>query len=217
MTTLATLRDEVYRSLGNRNDTDAQVWADRGINVGMIAYTLLNEPPECRTLGYGNAVAAGTVIVLSTQLTRHVRLERVYNNTGSCPVLFIPFRMWDLLYFPTSGNVQFYTLYGNSLYYKPLPTSTEQLYLYYFQLPARLDDSTDVYPFAMGEDFVLAFAKKWAWACLEEKEDSDMWSGLATDLALPEKLISDLRKYVREEWGYGADVSKALSKGTAED
>jgi hypothetical protein len=123
--------------------------------------------------------------------------------------------MWDLYPFPSSGYVQYYTLHGNTLYYKPLPASTEQLQLWYLQYPERLDDASDSYPFQGGEDFVLAFAKRWAWACQEEIDNDKMWSSISSDLALPEKVISDLRKYVREEWGYELDLSNALSKGSS--
>lgn len=216
MPTLDELRSEVYKAIGNRSGTDEQVWAARGINVGILAFALLTEPPECRTSGYGNAVLAGTVININTQLTRPIRLERVYNVTRSCPVLEVPFRMWDLLWLPTTGYVTYFTLHGYNMYYAPFPTGTEQLQMWYFQYPARLDDGADEYPFKGGEDFVLSFAKRWAWAQLEEKEDSEMWSTIANDLVLPEKLVSDLRKYTREEWGYESNVQRALQPGAAQ-
>lgn len=215
MTTLSTLRSEVYKSIGNRNDTDAQTWADRGVNAGMVAHCLLSEPPEARVSGSMTAVASGDPITITSDLIRPIRLERLYNTTGACFVGLIPLRMWDLYYFPTTGNVKYCALHGNTLYYKPYPSTDEVISVWYFQYPARLVNEDDVYPYQSGEDFTLAFAKKWTWACQEEKEDVDMWSGLASELALPDKLIADLRKYTREEWGYGVDISKALSKGAS--
>lgn len=214
MTTLGDLRSQVYASIGGRDDADAEMWADRGINAGMLAFALLTEPPECKTSGYGNALNTGVALDLTTQLTRHIRLDRVYNVTQSVPVQEVPFRMWDLYPLPTSGYVRYFALHGNTLYYKPTPAGTEQLQFWYFQYPARLDDSSDSYPFTAGEDFVLAFAKRWAWACQEEQEDAQMWAGLASDLLLPDKTVADLRKYMREEWGYESNLPGTVSEGT---
>lgn len=198
MTTFLEIQTELIANLGGRDDTDAIAAIKRGINAGIFAAAFTFEPPELRTTG--NLIATnGGGSVLITSLTRPLRIESVYNTTGSAPVYSLPYKMLEILWLPTSGNVQFYSMFGNSMYYKPDPTGNETLLTSYLQYPARLDDDSDLYPFNTAEDYVLVLATAYAFAFLEEGETSAMWAKLGETYGLPEAMVTKIRRVMRGE------------------
>jgi len=198
MATLKDLTDEIIRGLG-RSDSDAVEFARLGVNGGLYAAAILFEPPELKTSETGTAVNAGTAVDLSA-LTRLLRVDSVYNTTGSQEVFILPHSLLNVLYLPTTGNVNFYSIYGQSLYYRPLPTGDETLTIYFFSYPTRLYDNGDTFP--LGDhmrDFVLSFANAYAWANLEEVEDADMWLKINDKLGLPAATLTQVRRLMQKE------------------
>ncbi len=199
MTTLLDLTTIIQSNVARPGDVDAKAWAVRGINAGMYAAALMFEPPELRVVEDGTAVAAGTAVDLAT-LTRFLRVDEVYNATGSNRVWPLSFQQLQSLWLPSTGGVQYYALHGKSLYYKPLPSGNETLNIYHFSYPVRLSGDSDVFPLdSQHEEFVLSLGTAYTWACQEEVEDVGMWVGLADKFAIPEAQVTQIRRMLREE------------------
>lgn len=206
MTTLLDLTTIIQSNVARVGDEDAKAWAVRGVNAGMYTAALMFEPPELRTVANGTAVAAGTAIDL-TSLQRLLRVDEVYNDTGSQKVWPLNFQQLESLWLPTSGSVSFFALHGWSLYYRPLPFGNEILNIYYFGYPDRLDQDADVFPLhTQHEEFVMSFGTAYTWACLEELEDVDMWMKITDKLTIPEATITQIRRMLREEVPSGNNV-----------
>ncbi len=207
MTDFSTLYQEIQSSIGRESASDslAVTVSKRGVNVGLFAAAFLFEPPELRTTGDLTASNTQDYVALSG-LTRCYRVESVYNSTGSCHVYFLPYTQRQLLWLPTSGYVRFWSLYGNTLYYKPIPSSSETLSVSYFQYPTKLDADDDTFPFPTLEGYVLGIGTEYAWACLEEGESSQMWSKLADKYSIPETAVSLIRRQIGKEVSLGNNV-----------
>lgn len=196
------------------DDDDSVVLMKRGVNAGLITAALMYEPSELRTRTSVNTATDGTAIALTTDLTRYIRVEEIYNDTRQqrvWPLEFTEFEIFDL---PTSGYVTYYTLFGDSLYYKPHPSIVEALYIYYLQYPARLENDSDVVPLDMYQDFIMSLANMYTWAAKEEGEVVGIWNGISDKLHIPFATISKVRAIIREEAPVGDDIQRAISKGS---
>lgn len=198
MTTRLELTEEVLEAIGRPDDAAAKAYAVRGINAGIITVGLLFEPPELRTDGTLTALTTQNHVDMST-LTRLLRVDVVWNSTGSIHVWPLPFRLLQVLNLPSSGNVEYYSQFGNTMYYKPIPTVAETLNVFYVQQPARLTDDTDLYPFEMHEDVVLAIGIEIAFGFLEEDGMVGAWQKITDRLGVPQTAAVQIRKALREE------------------
>jgi len=200
MTDFLTLYQEVQDSIGrdSTSDTFAISIAKRGVNVALFAAALLFEPPELRTEEDLTALSTQDYVAISG-LTRSYRIESVYNETGSNHVYPIPYKMRDIYYLPTSGNVLFWSVYGNTLFYNPTPSSSETLNISHLQYPAALSSDGDAFPFPTLEGYVLSMATEYAWAALEEDESAQIWNRVSEKLSLPEGLGRKIRQLIARE------------------
>lgn len=214
MTTLLALNQEVQELIA-RDDTTAKTMITRGINAGIVAATILYEPPEQRTTS--NLTASnGVASVALSGLTRWLRIEEVYNSTGSNRVWPLSYHQLNSFYLPTSGNVIFYALYGGTMYYKPTPSQDETLNVYFLQYPARVSNDGDTLPLSYYEDFILSFSTAFAFASLEEGESEQIWERIAAQLNLPFSALTKVRSVMREELPSGNDLQRALSESSAQ-
>lgn len=202
MTTLLELENEVLEALGRPSDPTAKEYAKRGINAGVMLAGLLYEPPELRTNGNIVATNAQDYVSIST-LTRLHRVEKVYNTTGSNVVWPLPLSRLSVFPMPTSGNVKYYALHGNIMYYRPTPTGNETLNVYYLQHAARLTNDVDAYPFSMHEDFVLSIGVEMSFGFLEEDGMMGAWDKITERLGLPAQTAAKVRQALREEIDIG--------------
>lgn len=212
MTTLSDAQDALQIAHG-RSDTDSLSVYTQGLNAAILACALLYEPPELRTSGSLTATSSQNYVSIST-LTRPLRIEHIWNSTGSQRLWPLSLNELNILYLPTSGNVLYYALYGNVLHYRPQPSSNETLTVYFLQYPSRLQNAADVLPMAMYEDFIYAFASSFIWASFEEGESATIWSNIATQLNLPLSLMTSVRKAMRGEVPIDDDVQRTLQQGT---
>lgn len=207
--TLGTLKGEIFNAVARSDDVTAG-FAERGINVGIMLYAATHEPPELRTNGSLTALANGNALDL-TSLTRFLRIDRIYNATGSNEVYPLSFREIEVLWLPTSGYVQFYAVHGNALYYRPHPTGNEILTAYFLQYPARLADDDTEYPFSTGEDYALMIATAFTWLCFEEDEIGNVWAGLAERFNISQDILNTIRALLREEVRDEHNVRRAVA------
>lgn len=201
MTAFGTLYQEVQDSIArsNANDTFAVQIAKRGVNAGMMAAGLIFEPPEMRTSA--NLVALTTQEYVSTaNLTRLQRIEEVYNETANARVYPLPFNMRNTFWIPPANNVQFYSMHGWLMYYKPTPTANNTLNIYFLQYPAVLSDANTAFPFPTLEAYVISFATEYAWACLEESDSQQIWTRVNEKLTLPEGMAAKIRLLSQEQY-----------------
>lgn len=200
MTQYSTLYQEVQKSIGrdSAGDAFAVTVCKRGINIGLFAAALMFEPPELRSRGDLTALSTQDYVLLSG-LTRCYRVESVYNSTGENHVYPIPYNRRNMYWLPTSGDVQFWCLYGNTLYYNPTPSASQTLQVSFLGYPVALDADADVFPFPTLEGYVLALGTEYAWGCLEEPESTGVWNKLAEKYGIPETIVSTIRRRMGEE------------------
>ncbi len=179
-TSLTVLRAVVTDALG-RSDTVATSWADRGINYGQYLAAKLYSPVELRTSGTVTVAASGTSVSLST-LTTLYYLVSLYNLTNSSDIFMCDFSRFSFVIPTGAGSVKYATRFGSTLYTRPTPTVENSLTVYYVKYPTALDDATDTLDFDHYDSFITSFALQYAWACQEEKESSDIFTGILSTI-----------------------------------
>jgi hypothetical protein len=207
MATLLELENEVLEAIGRPGDATAKAYAKRSLNAGITLAGLLYEPPELRTNGTLIATNAQDYVDMST-LTRLMRVEAIWNSTGGDVVWSLPFDRLNVFNLPTTGNVKYYALHGNTLYYKPTPTGNETLDIHFLQYAARLENDEDAYPFTMHEDFVLSIGAEITFGFLEEGEMLESWNAISERLGVPAQTAAQIRQALREEVDIG-DIQRA--------
>jgi hypothetical protein len=215
MATVNELRSEIYEALGGRDDSVAQVAALRGLNAGVYAAYRTLEPPECRITGDIVAGAAAGYFDWESELTRcDGRIEGVINTSDDdAKVWFIEFHLWNVLWKPVGESILYYTLYGENFYYKPIPTSSETLRLFYIQYPARLTLGADTIPYPKHEEYILSVATTLSFLVLEEVESGGAWNQLAEQYNMPATLISQMQRLMRGEVDI-EHLQRIVSKGS---
>ena len=213
MTTLGDLKDEIYAATGGREDTVVQVAAERGINAGLLVATHLFEPPQQITT-YDKAInTTGTMTF--DELTRAIRINQVYNTTRSKKVHMLEYNLLDVIYQADDADpdIELYAQHGLTLYFRPVPTSSQDIRLWYLQYPERLNDDSDSLPFELHQDLVLALGNIFVQAVLEETENVNMWSSLMTQVGAPEVEPGLIRRLLKGEIPYDY-LQRAVSKST---
>lgn len=212
MTTLGEIKTELYKSLGGRDDTEAQTWITRGINAGIMVHALMNEPPELKTFAAVVAPTDRNGKELTAELgDDFIRIEQIYNTTGGCAMYRLPFHMLEVLNLPTGDTVQYYAVHGNYLHARPITVTVQSLQVFYVKYPDRLVSDSDTFPFATGLELVMAIAHRWAWAAMEETDDEKLWSSVSEALGAPETSSAKLRAIL------GKEFPEDLLKGGSEN
>jgi len=204
--------DELKISIA-MDDSDSITMMNRAANTAILAAALLFEPPELRTSAPAVADDLGTAINLASSLLRNLRVEEVYNATGSQKVWPLGFHQLETFHLPTSGNVLYYALYGNNMYYRPY--SNDTLTIYYFQYPARLSGS-EALPFDLHQDYIITFANAYVWATKEELEDVDMWQKIGQMTQTPLDVMTRTRQLMFKEKTLGNYVQGTIQTSPAQ-
>jgi hypothetical protein len=210
MATFGTLKNIVCTSLG-RSDNDTKAIAGRGINAGMILGALLYEPKELRVFQTVATPLAAKYLSLST-LTRVLRVDDVYNETGQNKVWGLPFFALEYLTIPSSlTHITFYAIYGERMYVKPVVVPSETLRIGYFQHPAVLTDDGAAFPYPSLEEFAVAFAHSYTWAAFEEPDSSGLWSKITNEWKIPQAIQLQARAILHRE-AIG-DIQRVMQQG----
>lgn len=201
MTTVDDMRGEIYEALGGRDDSVVQVAALRGLNAGVYTAYRILEPPESRVEGSLNCGSASGRIDWTSGLTRcDGRIEWVTNDDNDdAKVWLLSHHLLDVLWLPTSGSIQFYSMYGEYFYYRPIPTASETLTVGHIQYPERLDDGSDTIPYAKHEEYILSIATALTFLVLEEVESGSAWTQLADRFNIPAQLVSQIQRLMKGE------------------
>lgn len=214
MTTVDEMRAEIYEGLGGRDDSVIQEASLRGLNAGCYSAFLLFQPPECRVRADLNCGSSDGWVSYSTALTRPFRFEAVRNTDDADKKVWpVEFNLWDILRMPTSGSIQFFALYGTDFYYKPIPSASETVRIWYMQYPARLTAGDGVIPYPKHEDYILSIAQAFSFLVLEEDQSAGVWNQLADRFGIPDLQLSQIQRMMRGE----VDVdylSRVLSKSS---
>jgi hypothetical protein len=213
VTTLGDLKAEVYEAAGGRNDTVVQTAAERGLNAGLLMATYIFEPPE--QVAHADLTVTSAAELALTALTRLIRVNQVYNVSRSKVVNTLEYKWLNRVHIdePTNPDVEYYSQMGTSLFFRPVPTASQSITLWYLQYPARLTLDAEALPFELHQDFVLAMGNIFVQAVVEENENVVMWSNLMTAVGTPEVEPTMISKLLRGEVSYDY-IQRALSKST---
>jgi len=211
VSTVQAILDDIYQSTGGRNDSVVQSLALRGVNMALMAATLLFKPSTQRTSGIVTATSSSSYVSLSP-LTRWLVVEEVYNTESNSKVWYSQFNELDIL--PVTGSsVLIYSVYGNDLYYRPQPSTDENLRVYYLSYPDTVT-ATDSLPFTEGRDFVYNFTQTFVWAALEEGDAAGIWARLSNAMGNAYQELTSLRDALQRQ-EYGNYLQTAVPKSPA--
>jgi len=206
-TALSILKARVLNSLV-QSSSEVEEAAVRGINFGAFVVALTMDPRELYTSG-SVVVTSGGVSVTLTTLTKLNMVKVIYNSTNNIPVLHIPFGKWFIILPPGTGEIRVCSQQGTMLHTAPVPSEDTTLDIYYTVFPTTLVNAGDVLSFEEYDEQVVAIATAYAWASLEEAENTQLWTGLSSLLNIPETLLLTLKgKYE------GGDFSANNIQGT---
>ena len=191
-------------------DTKTVALMNPAINFGIWLAVVLFEPDDQKQIS--DLTAVSTANYISHGLTRFLRLDHIYNQTGAKP-------MWPMSYdqiramYSSGTSAEFYALYGGRLYYAPTPSSNETINAHFLQYPARIGTGENL-PFADFEDFITSTAIRFVWATQEETENVDMWGKIVADLSVGGKALTTLKQIMEREGVDVNNLSRVIPKGT---
>ncbi len=197
MSTLASLRNLVVINLGGRNDATAVEVIDAAINYGVLIAAMMFQPPELKREDT-TVLSSGNNKFYLSLFTRLFDLISIYNNTAGSPLWFVPYEQFDIVV-PSSGtNVKFYTVFGNTVYVKPTPTSTTSLKVAYVSYPDVLSEDDDEVEFDYYDPYIVAVASALAMAAFEEVDSATMWQKVSESLYGPFLLGQRAREVIAQ-------------------
>jgi len=190
-TALSVLKTRVLNSLV-QSGTEVEEAAVRGINFGAFVVALTMDPRELYTSGAVTVTSGGASVALTT-LTKLNIIKVIYNSTNNIPVLHIPFGKWFVILPPGAGDIRVCSQQGQTLHTAPVPEEDTTLDIYHTVFPTTLVNAGDVLSFEEYDEQVVAIATAYAWASLEETENTKLWTELSGLLNIPETLLLTLK------------------------
>ena len=185
------LKTMITDALG-RADANALTIAGRGVNFGQLMAAILYDPPELQTTGSLTVSASGTSVSLST-LTNLLSLIKIYNSTASKDVFIVPYDKFTIIVPTGAGNVLYAAKFGTTLYTRPTPTVSNTLTASYRKYPSPLvADGTSI-DFDHYDEFITTVGLRYAWACFEEPESSDLFSKVGELIGVPLAIGTKIR------------------------
>jgi hypothetical protein len=163
---------EVLDNVGSRNDADSTTFARRGVNFGTVLAGILFDPEELQVVANLTLGVGGTSVSLST-LTELMTITRVFNATDVVNMGAIAWDRWEALTYPGSGTPEFHSRFGSTLYIRQAPTASTTIRVSYRKYAHRASTG-DTLEFTQHDEYIVAAATKYTWACLEETESSDL-------------------------------------------
>jgi hypothetical protein len=80
------------------------------------------------------------------------------------------------------------------LYVRPAPIANNILTVFYTKYATIPSADTDLIAIENYDPFIVSFATAYTFACMEEKEASDLWTAVATATNTPLSLIEKMRQ-----------------------
>lgn len=215
MTTLGEMRTELHRAVGD-NSTGTDAILLRAINAGIVAASILFEPPELRTSANITAASTSKTANVANGLTRHLKIDEVWNANANGKVWPLALNEMHALesLMPANGNVLFYALHGQLLHYRPQPTANQTLTVYYLQRANRVVNANDTIPLEDFEEFIMSFAMEFFWAFKEEGESQQGWQQISDRLGIPYGQLAQVRRALRGDAPDDHNVRGAVQPGT---
>jgi hypothetical protein len=192
--TFSTLYGYITDAIGQA-DTLGVNLAKRGVNFGQLLAALLFRPPELHAVG--SLAVSGSSASLSGLSTRLHDIKAVYNSTGACNVWLIPYDKWKVIVPSGETYIKFYTRFGNTLYVNQ-PSASNTLSISYFNVPTSLSNDATQIDFDNYDSFITAIGTRFAFACIEEGESSELFQKVGDAFSIPLAMGTKIRNEIEE-------------------
>jgi len=176
---LQTLRNLIQVNIGNRDDTDAILVMNAAINYSALLAALVFDPPELKKSAT-STLAIGQDSLGLTSLTNLLDVITLYNVTDSFTMWFFPFEQWHTIVPSTVGLTKYYTIYGETLYFRDVPTADKVLRMFHSNYPSALVNLGDTLSFDHHDSYIISLASAICFAAFEEAEGASMWKDIAS-------------------------------------
>ena len=208
--TLGDIRQLVTVDIGGRSDSSAILVIDHGINLGILLAAILFKPVELRKSSDVTYIANAEYYSFST--TSWLDIVRVRNTTSNYDLRFVAFDLLDRIVSSSLTIVKYYSIYGESLYLRKIPTANTSIRIYYLEEPAKLTNSSDPLPFDSFDGFIRTVASASVFAAFEEADSVNMWNSIAAQLNTILSLGTDNKATFGKVKGY-LDQMVSITQG----
>lgn len=212
MTTFLTLKNLVYKSLGRDDNDEATVLiVPAVINYAITAVALIFKPPELISSN-PVVISAGSKSVSLSSLD-FIDLTKVYNETDSRELFFVPFENWDIIVPSGLTVVKFYSINGETLFVKGTPAADKTLTVYCIDYPTELTADDQPVDFEHYDSYIMAVASAIAFAAFEEGETVDVWAKVVEALGMSFLKGSAMREVIAgKQISLESTITGALAK-----
>jgi len=185
MSTLGEIRTLILNAVA-RDDTVAVAIANAAINYATTLASLSFEPAEMFMVSEVTLTGDSNSLSISSlsseapiMADRLLNIVKIHNDTNGYKLSFIPYEMWDSI-IPSGLEVtKFWSIFGQTLYFKAAPSSSNTLTISHSIFPAQMVNATDEIPFGYYDAYILSTATGICWAAFEESESSEMWNKIS--------------------------------------
>jgi hypothetical protein len=188
--TRAQLRSAVAASLGNRTDINASI--DNWLNFAQRYIARRHDFRELRIVDEVTVIPVGVPATDKTYSLGVTNLKEIYallRQVGTdiaVKLTNVPNRQWQQLVGKPdamgTGDAMWYTQYGNSVEFSPVPAQQFTLVRHYSKWPTLLTSDSQVSDYTNKDEIIIARATHEAFQSLGMLEDAGRWFSIADDL-----------------------------------
>jgi hypothetical protein len=179
-TAIVTIQNQVYNNLGRDSaDEYASVAVPAAVEAAVELVSLLFKPAELFTSS-NQTVSAGSSYY-SLDALDPLRVVQVRNRTVAKDMHELPFAQRTLA--PTPAYTKYYSLHGQRMYLKKVPSSDTRLTIWYIKRP---NNAATELEFEHYDALVVGLATLLCHATFEEVESSNLWKSVSDLLGEPE-------------------------------
>jgi hypothetical protein len=210
MSQLQDLQELVEISIGGRDDAAAVTVIQAAINYAIILAALTFKPPELKTLSSLSYTASSEYLDISSVNWVSIALLKL-TSTGK-NLGFIPYDKLDVIIPSTLTDTKYYSLFGDKLFLRAIPSSTTALTMSALTLPSTLTSATDSIPFTGYDNQIVNWASMLTLAAFEEGDSAGMWLKVAETIGQPLMLGAKERDIIEGQQAY-FDLALMQSQG----
>lgn len=120
-----------------------------------------------------------------TLSTHCLDIIKIYNDTDSFKVDFVPYEQWDYVVPSSLTDTRYWTIFGNTLFFKSTPTANTSMTFSYRTYPVTLENDGDAIPFDHFDSYLISSATGITMAAFEETDSAALWSKVAAIVGEP--------------------------------
>lgn len=192
MSTYQTIKEQVIRNIGNRDDDSTL--ASIMMNTNMVIEWLATQHhwPELE------AVATPSMVVGQNQYTKaqlnltDLRAFKIYSlqlydgSNWRDPMAFVPPNVFDKKVKAygnlTTGVPTIFSLFGGTFTFNPTPDATYLLDIKYLKRPTLVNQDSSTIPYEDLDSGIVSMVSGYTWLGLGEKTQADYWFKMAGDI-----------------------------------